>query len=59
MKPTKKEDNKFFWMRSITLGLFFCGIAAGLYRFDGLCIFLSLIIAGDILSDAIVGLKNR
>jgi len=52
MKP--EEDRRFFFMRMVTLVLFFLGILAGILRYTGLTIFFSIIIVGDILTDVII-----
>ncbi|MHC4397401.1 MAG: hypothetical protein ACYS1A_17310 [Planctomycetota bacterium] len=53
------KRNKLFWIRRITLALFFFGLVAGVLRYDGLAVFLAIVIVGDILSDAIAGLKSN
>ncbi|MHC4397828.1 MAG: hypothetical protein ACYS1A_19460 [Planctomycetota bacterium] len=52
------KHNKLFWMRRITLALFFFGLIAGILRYDGLAVFLAIVIVGDILSDALGNLKS-
>lgn len=54
-----KTHTKLWWMSRISIAMVVFGLVAGLLRYDGLAIFLGIVIVGDILSDAIAGLRRE